>query len=187
MGNEDTGRDLDGKFSLGNTIWEGRTSFGRNRAFEDAEALWQACREYFRWAHANPLYEAKILASGDQISAAKMRAFTQKALCLHLRISEETWRDWRKARADLSDVIQTVDAVIYTQKFEGAAAGLLNANLISRELGLADRQELTGKDGGPVKTQEGSNIEIARRIAFILASAMNTQTIETLPTKIETL
>ncbi|SFF17020.1 DNA-packaging protein gp3 [Sulfitobacter brevis] len=166
-------RDDEGKFLPGNTIWQGRSTFGRNREYEDAQSLWQACCAYFQWAHDTPLYEAKILSSGQTVPAAKMRAFTQKALCLHLRISEETWRTWRNTRPDMAEVIQTVDDVIYSQKFEGAAAGLLNANLISRELGLADRQELTGKDGEAIQTADVTNIEVARRIAFILADAMN--------------
>ena len=33
-------------------------------------------------------------------------------------------------------------AVIRTQKFEGASAGLLNANIIARDLGLSDKTEL---------------------------------------------
>ena len=32
--------------------------------------------------------------------------------------------------------------IIYTQKFEGSAAGLLNPNIIARDLGLNDKQEL---------------------------------------------
>lgn len=176
-------RDTDGKFLPGNTIWQGRCSFGRNREYQDAEELWQACCAYFEWAHETPLYEAKILASGQEVPSAKMRAFTQKALCLHLRISEETWRAWRNTREDLSEVIQTVDDVIFTQKFEGAAAGLLNANIISRELGLADRQELTGKDGGAIHTINTSNIEVARRVAFMLADAMNSQDMNNTPEK----
>ncbi|SFE41875.1 hypothetical protein SAMN04488523_10749 [Sulfitobacter brevis] len=78
---------------------------------------------------------------------------------------------------------QTVDDVIYTSKFEGAAAGLLNSNLISRELGLTDRQEFTGKDGRAIRTIDVSNIEIAPRVAFILADAMNTQNLIDTPTK----
>ena len=33
-----------------------------------------------------------------------------------------------------------IDSIIRTQKFEGAAADLFNANIISRDLGLVDRQ-----------------------------------------------
>ncbi|WP_425442360.1 terminase small subunit [Sulfitobacter brevis] len=75
-------------------MWQGRSTFGRNREYADAQSLWQGCCAYFQWAHDTPLYEAKVLANGQPVPAAKMRAFTQKALCLHLHISEETWRTW---------------------------------------------------------------------------------------------
>ena len=87
--------------------------------------------------------------------------------------TDETWRAWRKDRADLSEVIATAESAIFTQKFEAAATGLLNANLISRDLGLADRKELTGREGGPIETKETSPIELARRIAFVLAQAVH--------------
>jgi hypothetical protein len=37
------------------------------------------------------------------------------------------------------------------QKFTGAAAGLLNGNLVARELGLADKAEVTGEGAAPSK------------------------------------
>ena len=63
-------------------------------------------------------------------------------LCLFLDISFETWSDWRKNRPDLSDVITRAEQIIRTQKFEGASAGLLVPQIIARDLGLADKQEI---------------------------------------------
>jgi hypothetical protein len=37
--------------------------------------------------------------------------------------------------------------VIYEQKFTGAAADLLNPNIIARDLGLADKQDHQSSDG----------------------------------------
>ena len=62
-------------------------------------------------------------------------------LCIFLDVSHDTWIEWRKTRADLSEVITRVESIIYEQKFTGAAADLLNSNIIARELGLADRSE----------------------------------------------
>ena len=56
-----------------------------------------------------------------------------------------------RAKQDFSEVTTRVDEIIRTQKFQGAAADLLNPNIIARDLGLADKSELTGKDGGPVE------------------------------------
>ncbi len=55
-----------------------------------------------------------------------------------------------------------VDEIIRTQKFQGASADLLNANIIARDLGLADKTELTGKDGGPVRLTNMSDADLER-------------------------
>ncbi len=172
------GREDDGKFAPGNAIWRDRSCHGRPPVFEDAESLWDACCEYFEWATANPLYSDTLVSyqgASKHEPIAQMRAFTVRALCLFLGITDETWRAWRNDRADLSEVIATAESAIYVQKFEGAAAGILNANLISRDLGLADRKELAGCEGGPIEIKEMSAIEIGRRVAFLLASGVHHQ------------
>lgn len=75
-----------------------------------------------------------------------MRAMTMMGLCFYLDIGTSTFHDY-KQNEDFSEVIAKIEQVIFTQKFEGAAADLLNANIISRELGLADKQDLTSSDG----------------------------------------
>jgi hypothetical protein len=47
---------------------------------------------------------------------------------------------------DFSKVITHIREIIYRQKFEGAAAGFLNPNIIARDLGLKDRTDLTTDD-----------------------------------------
>lgn len=169
------GRDeTSGRFLPGNRLWEARSSHGRNPKFETAEDLWSACCEYFEWVDANPLHEQKVFNGKDGIvktDVTKMRAMTIGGLCLFLDISRETWTEWRKSRADFSEVIRAADEVIYSQKFSGAAADLLNANIIARDLGLSDKQEHTGKDGGPIETKDTSDLEVARRVAFLLSKA----------------
>lgn len=144
-----TDRDPEtGRFLPGNRFWEARSSHGRNPKFAEAEDLWSACCEYFEWCETNPLQEAKAFAYEGVITMAslpKMRAMTIAGLCMFLDISQETWGEWRKSRSDLSDVITRAEAVIYRQKFEGASAGLLVPNIIARDLGLADKQEVDHK------------------------------------------
>jgi len=100
----------------------------------------------------------------------KLRAMTISGLCLFLDITTETWREYC-IKEGFSSVTKNIAEVIRTQKFCGAAADLLNANIIARDLGLADKRELTGEDGGPIKTEDVSITEVARRMAFVLASA----------------
>lgn len=137
---------------VGNSFWEARSSHGRKPMFAGPDELWEACCEYFAWVDANPLYEAKAFAFQGTVtveSLPKMRAMTILGLCIFLDISVRTWGDYRE-REDFMPVTTRVDEIIRTQKFQGAAADLLNPNIIARDLGLSDKQELTGDGGGPL-------------------------------------
>jgi hypothetical protein len=163
-----------GHFLPGNRFWEARSSAGPKPKFANADDLWKACCEYFEWVDANPLYADQLVTfqgKANHEPVAKMRAMTLAGLCLFIDITMTTWRSWKSSRADLLATVERVEAVIFAQKFAGAAADLLNANIIARDLNLADKSELTGKDGGPVELSEVSDIEKARRIAFALGKA----------------
>lgn len=157
---------------LGNRFWEARSSHGRKPIFDNAEQLWDACCQYFQWVEENPLWEMKsYMYQGapvqDQIP--KMRAMTIGGMCLFLDIDQSTWFDYAK-REGFTKIAREAEEVIRNQKFVGAAADLLNANIIARDLGLADRSEHTGKDGGPIETKDAAvdQTELARQIAFLL-------------------
>jgi len=132
-----------------NQFWKARTKHGRDKLFESADALWEACCEYFEWVDANPLVGTDLVKFQGKYKTAKinkMRAMTLKGLCIFLDIDVTTWRAWRDDD-DFSPITTRVDTIIETQKFEGAAAELLNPNIIARDLGLSDKKELTGADG----------------------------------------
>lgn len=173
----ETARDGRGRFGLGNRFWEVRSSAGPKPRFATAEDLWTACCEYFEWVEANPLWEDKLVAFQGLAShepVAKMRAMTLAGLCLYLDISRVTWAEWKKSRADLSAVITRAEEVIYSQKFAGAAADLLNANIIARDLGLADKSEVYGKDGKDLMPEPSSR-DLARAVVNILSTAQMEQ------------
>lgn len=124
----------------GNQFWKARTKHGRDKIFANADLLWEACTEYFEWVEANPLWASKVTHYQGQpidLPEPKMRAMTLGGLCLFLDISRDTWNEWRKVK-DFSEVVTRVEETIYHQKLSGAAADLLNANIIARELGLRD-------------------------------------------------
>lgn len=128
----------------GNQFWKARTKHGRDKIFASAELLWDACCEYFEWVEANPLWEAKLSQfQGEPVDLTipKMRAMTIGGLCIFLDIDRSTWTAW-KTDEDFSLVVAKAERVIYEQKFTGAAADLLNPNIIARDLGLADKQEV---------------------------------------------
>lgn len=131
----------------GNRFWEARSKHGRSPIFADPDQLWDACVEYFDWVEGNPLWEDKLVTfqgAATHEPVAKMRAMTVAGLCLFLDIDVTTWENYRD-RKDFFRVTSRVDDVIKTQKFQGAAADLLNPNIIARDLGLADKSEQSGK------------------------------------------
>lgn len=131
----------------GNNYWTRRKKHGRNPIFKTPDDMWRQAQEYFDWVEANPLYETKAFAYKGIVTTAtvpKMRAMTIQGLCLFLDISDETW--YRHCDSeDFSGVTERIKKIIYTQKFEGASADLLNANIITRELGLAEKTENSTK------------------------------------------
>jgi hypothetical protein len=128
----------------GNRFWEARSSHGRNPIFGSPDELWSACTEYFDWIEDNPLYETKAFAFQGvvtQEAIPKMRAMTIIGLCLFLDIDRSTWYAL-KAKEGFSDITTRAEEVIYNQKFSGAAADLLNANIIARDLGLKEQSQV---------------------------------------------
>lgn len=157
----------------GNQFWRARSSHGRKPIFATPEQLWEACAEYFEWVEANPLYEDNLVTfqgSATHEPTAKMRAMTITGLCIFLDIDRTTWAEYGK-KEGFSTIVTRVDDVIRTQKFEGASAGLLVPNIIARDLGLSDKQELTGRDGGPIETATTTDRDLAKAVVALLGKA----------------
>lgn len=137
----------------GNQFWKLRSEHGRDKLFATPELLWDAACEYFQWCDDNPLKEQKAFAYQGEITKTdlyKMRAYTLNALCLYLDCTEDYFRSFkaqeRLNKEDFITVIDRIEKTIYNQKFVGAAADLLNANIIARDLGLRDRSEIDQKN-----------------------------------------
>jgi len=82
-----------------------------------------------------------------------MRAYTLGGFLLYVRASEGYLLTFKaalkeKSTAQAKDflrVVRDIEQTIYNQKFTGASADLLNANIIARDLGLRDKQDLEVK------------------------------------------
>lgn len=149
------------KVKEGSKAWDSRLPAGRKLIFKDPQTLWDACVEYFEWNQANPLKEEKInFYQGEPTvhSINKMSALTMDGLCVYLEIGQSTWYDYCN-REVFSEVTKRVDAIMRNQKFTGAAADLLNANIIARDLGLADKQVQNVTSTGIVVQTEPLSIE----------------------------
>lgn len=143
---------------IGNQFWKLRSKHGVDALFTEPQKMWEAACEYFQWCQDNPLYETDFRGKdNDEIVIPKMRAMTMHGLCLFLHVNTVYFNDFEsrlrkkddeRARG-FAEVITRIRETIYMQKFEGAAAGFLNPNIIARDLGLKDNQDVT-TNGKPI-------------------------------------
>jgi hypothetical protein len=133
----------------GNQFWKLRSKHGVDKLFTTPQLLWEAACEYFEWAEKNPLKETKAFAFQGKITTKElpvMRAMTLSQLCFYLHVNDAYFRTFKsqlpEGEKDFNTVIYDIEQTIYNQKFQGASGNLLNANIISRELGLVDKQEV---------------------------------------------
>lgn len=135
----------------GNNFWEIRSKHGRDPLFSDPILMWEAAVEYFQWCIDNPLIEIDFRGKdAEKVELPKMRAFTIHGLTSYLECNVGYFNDFEAAlknkpgalAKDFSLVIARIKETIYNQKFTGAAAGFLNPNIIARDLGLSEKQEI---------------------------------------------
>lgn len=140
--------------------WLARATVGAPQLYQSADLLQAAVFEYFEWIEQNPLTSTKVgFSYGAAVTQeiTHVRAMTKTGLAMFLGVTPQTLQDWKKAREDLKPVIEWAEGCIWNQKFEAAGAGLLNANIISRELGLADKHiHAVNAPGMLIKPPEGA-------------------------------
>jgi hypothetical protein len=130
----------------GNQYWRLAHDFKKPKKFKPDEIIKKAI-EYAIWCEENPLHELKVFGTGVEIEVPKMRAMTAQGFCLFANLTTKTFYEYEKEEA-YCNIITRVKELFYTQKFEGAAADLLNPNIIARELGLKDTQEIDHLNNG---------------------------------------
>jgi hypothetical protein len=137
-------------FEPGNQFWRQRSKHGRDTLFATPTLLMEAAQEYFQWVDEHPWFKPEAIKSGKKtgtmVNVPTARPYTISGFLLYVGASEPYWREFKKAgHDDFSTVIGIIDQTIWTQKFEGASVGAFNANIISRDLGLADKIDHTSK------------------------------------------
>ena len=144
----------------GNQYYLLRNTDGRDLIFKDPKQLAESCNEYFQWCIDNPLQSEEIHSTKmglERVMVNKVRAFTLLGMCNFIGISKRTFDNYCEREGFL--LISTrVRDLIYTQKFENAAAGLLKDAFIARDLGLKDAKDIDHKNDGGKFTGESKVI-----------------------------
>jgi len=138
----------------GNSFWKLRSKHGRDKLFATPELMWDAACEYFQWCEDNPWEKVETTIKGENIdikTTPTERPFTLHGLCLYLDCNTKYFNNFKKqlpeGDKDFSYIITRIEETIYKQKFEGAAVGAFSANIIARDLGLADAKDHRSGDG----------------------------------------
>lgn len=148
---------------IGNQFWKLRSTHGREKIFDSPDAMWEAACEYFQWCTDNPIISVEqrkssgkgitiVIADDDDESPLErsdliqlplMRPFTWEGIAMFMDCDVKTLRDYctEESHKDFHPIHTRIREVIYRQKFEGAAVGLLNHSIIARDLGLIDRRQ----------------------------------------------
>lgn len=136
----------------GNKFWKLRSKHGRDKIFESPEILLDASLEFVNYCEENPLYEYDYKTSMKNIrkvAIPKMRVPTWQRFAIFCNSDMNFFSNFRirckngktQLDKDFIEVLTRIDDLFYSFKFEGAAAGLLNASIIARDLGLRDSQD----------------------------------------------
>lgn len=133
---------------------------GRPLKYKPAELL-EKFKEYIQWLQDNRV-EAESTFIGmrgrekdteDKSTTVRKqklyRPATIAGFLVHLGASERWWKELDEGRngKEFSKVKSYIKEYCENNQIDGASIGIFNGNIISRLLGLADKNEVTGKDG----------------------------------------
>ena len=131
----------------GNQFWKLRNKHGRSKRFASPEQLWEAACEYFAYCDRTPWKAIKNKTKGEikeKEESPTQRPYSLTGLMAYLDVSKSFWNDFKKgSHEDFSVVITRIENVIRTQQLEGAIVGAFNPNIVSRIIGLSDKQKVT--------------------------------------------
>ena len=155
---------------LGNDFWKQRSTHGRAKIFENPDILWQAALEYFEYTKTRK-WTKKDWVGKDAVEVIRELdvPFTLSGLCIFLDIDSRTWNNYRNScdYKDFFPIITHIENIIYTNKFEGAANGTFNANLITRDLGITEKTDLTSN---------GESIAAPKQLELVITKFDNSKT-----------
>jgi len=145
----------------GNEFWKLRSKHGRDKIFATPEIMLEACMEYFEYQSKQTWNKVDYKGKeAVRVEIPTSSPFGLASLCIFLGVNTKYFTEFEsnikdnkdKESKDFSEVITHVRDIIYQQKFEGAVVGAYNANIIARDLGLTDKQE--------IKTDQPTEIKV---------------------------
>lgn len=109
------------------------------------EQLFDLAVKYFTWAESNAIKAAETAAFQGVVTenlVHKVRVFTINGFCLFAGISASVVIKWRKDPG-FAEVMEFVDTVVYEQKYQLAASGIVNPGFMGKDIGIDKPVEIT--------------------------------------------
>ncbi len=149
---ENTGENLPTPSHLffpGNSMWLQRSKHGREKIFSSPQAMASTFGEYVDHLQAHPIITRKQVVVAQELVWAEEERYvplTWAGFATFCGTHKNYFQNFRsRCSADFKEVIGQIDDFMFTQKFSGAASGIFNANIISRDLGLIDKKQLDAR------------------------------------------
>lgn len=141
------GKDDIGLYSKGNKFYRLRSKDGRDKVFENADNLLLKINEYFEEVEERTIDKPEMLKSGDlagtQVTLRVDDFPTKEELATFLGFAKwESLKNYKEYSSDFLEVITWAETQIYNWKFKMASVGSINANIIARDLGISDKQDV---------------------------------------------
>ena len=129
----------------GNQCWMLRLKHGLDGKFKTPEEILENFEQYVQWAEENPLIEVDFRGKdATEVRLPKKRLLTKEGFALACGFA--SWGNlstYKQKSEGFAKVFTRIEQAIYTSKLEGAASGLFNHNIIARDLGLMNQEQIT--------------------------------------------
>lgn len=129
--------------------WEGRKKIGRPKDLKSPEQLWELACEYFQRCDNTPWLRTDFKGKDAiEVHIPTSRPYTWSGFddFLFEKIGLSRLQDYKDNKdgrySEFAYIITRIGQIMRTQKFEGAAVGAFNPNIIAREIGLSEKTEL---------------------------------------------
>ena len=134
-------------FQEGNQFWKKRSTHGRNRIIESPKVLAKAADEYFIECEDNPIIELDFKGiQATKVQVPHPRPFLKGEFARFCGCAGwDTINMMKDVSKDFLEVITNIEGVIRDRKYTYAIVGMFNATIVSRDLGLVDKKDVTSK------------------------------------------
>ena len=131
----------------GNDWWKQRSKHGRDKIIESPEVMLEGIYEYLESKGASFLEKPEAIKSGDMAGTQmnlKIKDYPTLAELAHFLGFKtiQSWYNYKQYEGFL-EVITHGEEIIRSWKLKGAAINLYNPSIVARDLGLADKKEVT--------------------------------------------